>query len=406
MSKRLLILGGGREAYQGIKYLKAEYGLELVVCDSDVCAPGFELADHCLVGSVYHLENCLPEILKFHNKYPLDGVMCIACDATNIVARIAQILGLPGLPIEVADRTVNKLGMKDKLSEDNLPIPAYTKVNSPFDLKEKAHRWKLVVVKPIDSRGSKGVSIFSHDQDPNWAFDYAMSHSKGKQVMLERFLPGPQISTESVVIDGKVVTPAISDRCYDFFDKYSPFIVENGGDMPSFLRPQLKNKIEVLLESSIRSLGLNNCIVKGDIVVHEGIPHIIELAGRLSGGYFCTHQIPFSTGINLVGAAAMLCLGEKLNPSDWEPKHSKPVSSRWLLSDKQGYVKSFEDPLILQKSAGTLAFETWIEQGQKIELTTFPAVSVAMVQATGSDRLQATLNAKNALNSFALKLID
>jgi len=60
----------------------------------------------------------------------------------------------------------------------------------------------------------------------------------------------------------------------------------------------------------------------------------------------------------------------------------------------------------LQKSANILAFETWIEQGQKIELTTFPAVSVAMVQATGSDRLQATLNAKNALNSFALKLVD
>ena len=37
---------------------------------------------------------------------------------------------------------------------------------------------------------------------------------------------------------------------------------------------------------------------------------MIELAARLSGGFFCTREIPLNTGVDFVGAAIKLALGE------------------------------------------------------------------------------------------------
>ena len=39
-------------------------------------------------------------------------------------------------------------------------------------------------------------------------------------------------------------------------------------------------------------MGVTDGTVKGDIVVHKGEPYVIELAARLSGGFFCTREIP------------------------------------------------------------------------------------------------------------------
>jgi hypothetical protein len=49
--------------------------------------------------------------------------------------------------------------------------------------------------------------------------------------------------------------------------------------------------------------------IKGDIVVHKGEPYVIELAARLSGGFFCTREIPLNTGVDFIGAAIKIALG-------------------------------------------------------------------------------------------------
>jgi len=52
--------------------------------------------------------------------------------------------------------------------------------------------------------------------------------------------------------------------------------------------------------------------VKGDIVVHKGEPYVIELAARLSGGFFCTREIPLNTGVDFIGCAIRVALGERI----------------------------------------------------------------------------------------------
>ncbi|UTW57621.1 ATP-grasp domain-containing protein [Kordiimonas sp. SCSIO 12603] len=396
--QRLLVLGGSRQAAEGLKALRQK-GFHLVVCDMDENAPGFKYAEDRILASVYHIEKCLPAIVAYHAKKPISGVMCLACDVPHIVSVIADKLNLPGNSLETARRAVDKLAMKDKFVADGVSVPDYQLIANDEALSSLRNEWGKLVVKPVDSRGSKGVSVLDANGSTQWAYENARDNSPSGRVMAERYIEGPQVSTESIVIKGQAITPALSDRSYEFLEKYHPFIVENGGTMPSSLPEEVTVKIEALVSQAAASLGVENGIVKGDIVVHDGEPYIIELAARLSGGYFCTHQIPFSTGVYLVEAAARTALGEELNPADWCAISNQPVSTRWCLVD-EGVLESFVDPAKIRALENVLAFETWAKPGDYISRPQNAAASIAMVQATGASYSEAVKNAENALLEF------
>ena len=113
--------------------------------------------------------------------------------------------------------------------------------------------------------------------------------------MLERFLPGPQVSTETLVIVSQACTPGFSDCNYEYLDRYAPHIIENGVQLPSYLDAATQQAVRDLVLQAVASMGIRNCVVMGDIVVTDGKPHVIEPAARHRGGYFCTHEIPLNT---------------------------------------------------------------------------------------------------------------
>jgi len=78
---------------------------------------------------------------------------------------------------------------------------------------------------------------------------------------------------------------------------------------------------------------------KGDIVVHDGEPYVIELAARLSGGFFCTREIPLNTGVDFVGAAIRIALGETVDEAELTPKHFVPVIQRYAFPEPGTVVK-------------------------------------------------------------------
>ena len=88
-------------------------------------------------------------------------------------------------------------------------------------------------------------------------------------------------------------------------------MIEDGGELPTRHDPA---PIADVVQRAAASLGVRDGVVKGDIVIHDGRPHVIELAARLSGGYLCTHEIPLSTGVDFVGCAIRVALGDTAGP--------------------------------------------------------------------------------------------
>ncbi|HTP76485.1 MAG TPA: ATP-grasp domain-containing protein [Rhizomicrobium sp.] len=397
MAKTLLIISGGIEAADAARRAK-EMGHYVVVSDRDHQAPGFGFADSCLIADVYGASETAAAAERFSRKIRrIDGVICVAADAPVTAATVANRLGLPGISLETAGLACDKLAMKQRFSERGVPVPWFREVETPQALQRIAiERGRDLVIKPVDSRGSRGVQRVAQVADLDKAFWFARSHSPSERVMVEQYLDGPQVSTESVIVDGVCYTPGFSDRNYEYLDRYAPFFIENGGDLPSRLPEETQARVRDVVARAAAALGVTHGTVKGDIVVHAGEPHVIELAARLSGGFFCTREIPLNTGVDFIGAAIKVALGENVTPQELTPTHSTPVIQRYAFPPA-GKVVSVAGDDEARKIAGVSEIIVTAKPGDIIPSAGDKRPSAAMVLTTGSSRDDALRAANDAL---------
>lgn len=397
MGKTILIVSGGIEAAAAARRAK-EMGLYVVVSDRDPEAPGFAHADSCIIADVYGAEETAAAAERYSRKVrKIDGVICVAADAPVTVAAVADRLGLPGIPLESARVACDKLAMKERFRAAGVPVPWFAEVATPQVLQRAAvERGRDLVIKPVDSRGSRGVQRVARVDDLAKAFFFARRHSPSERVIAEQYLDGPQVSTESIVVNGYCFTPGFSDRNYEYQERYAPFFVENGGDLPSQLPPAVQAKVKQVVAKAAAALGIVNGTVKGDIVVHNGEPYVIELAARLSGGFFCTREIPLNTGVDFVGAAIRLALGENIPAEDLEPTQLIPVIQRYAFP-KPGRVVSIAGEEEARKISGVEDVIVTVREGDMIAAAGDKRPSAAMVLATGETREKALSAVNDAL---------
>jgi len=402
MGKTLLIVSGGIEAADAAKRAK-EMGLYVVVSDRDPAAPGFAFADSCILADVYSSDETGAAAERFNRKIrKIDGVICVAADAPQTVAAVAKRLGLPGLSPESARIACDKLAMKERFLGAGVPIPWFSPVSTPQALQRFAiERGRDLVIKPVDSRGSRGVQRVAQVADLDKAFALAREHSPTQRVMVEQYLDGPQVSTESVIVNGRCFTPGFSDRNYEYLERYAPFFIENGGDLPSHLPQEIQAKVRDVVARAAQALGITNGTVKGDIVVHNGEPHVIELAARLSGGFFCTREIPLNTGIDFIGAAIKLALGEPVGAEELEPKSFTPVIQRYAFP-KPGRVMTVSGAEAAREIPGIAELVVTAKPGDIIPPAGDRRPSAAMVLATGKSREAALAAANDALSHLKI----
>lgn len=402
-NKTLLIVSGGIEAADAAQRAK-EMGLYVVVSDRDTEAPGFAFADSCIIADVYRPSETASAAERFNRKIrKIDGVICVAADAPLTTATVAAKLGLPGISVETAVLACDKLAMKRRFAERGVSVPWFAEISTVQELQRIAiERGNNLVIKPVDSRGSRGVQRIAQVSDLSKAYELARCHSPTQRVMVEEYLDGPQVSTESVVVDGHCYTPGFSDRNYEYLETYAPFFIENGGDLPSHLPQNMQSKVKDLVTRAAAALGVTSGTVKGDIVVHNGEPYMIELAARLSGGFFCTREIPLNTGVDFIGCAIKVALGEHVTPEELEPKTSTAVIQRYAFP-KPGRVVSVCGAEEAKKIDGVSEVVITAKPGDIIPAAGDKRPSAAMVLATGSTRDAALAAANDALARLQIK---
>jgi biotin carboxylase len=396
--KTLLIVSGGIEAADAAKRAR-EMGLHVVVSDIDENAPGFAHAHGRLIANVYGAEETLAAAERYHREIrKIDGVICVAADAPMTVALVAERLGLPGISPATAQLASDKLAMKRRFKEAGVDIPWFAPIASAAELRAVAgERGQNLVIKPVDSRGSRGVQRIARVADLDAAFALARDHSPSRRAMVEDYLEGPQVSTESIVTGGRCHTPGFSDRNYEFLETHAPFFIENGGDLPSHLPQAIQEKVKILVARAAEALGVREGTVKGDIVVHDGKPYVIELAARLSGGFFCTREIPLNTGVDFIGCAIRVALGERVLPGELEPSRQQPVIQRYVFPS-QGRLVGVRGADAARRVPGIADIVVTAKPGDVIPPAGDKRPSAAMVLATGHTHEAALASACAAIS--------
>jgi biotin carboxylase len=391
--KTLLIISGGLEAADAARRTR-EMGHTVVVSDRDPDAPAFAFADSCLIADVHGASETAAAAERYNRKIrKIDGVLCVAADAPLTAATVAQRLRLPGLPLHVAELASDRMAMKKCFLSAGVAAPWFAEVATPQELQRIAvARGSDLVVKPVDARGARGVQRIARPEDLPQAFMLARSHAPSERVMVEQYLSGPQVLTESIVMGGRCFTPGFSDRNYE--ERDTPFFIENGGEMPSRLPQGMQDKVRELVARAASAMGISDGTVTGDIVIHEGEPYVIDLAAHLSGGFFCTRQIPLNTGVDFIGAAIKLALGESVTPEELQPRQNVVVVQRHVFA-QAGIVIGVHGAEAARALPGIADVVVTARPGDIIPPASDQRPGAAMVLATSANR-EAALEAANA----------
>jgi len=405
MTKTIWIVGAGIESIPGISLAK-KLGMNVIVSDGNPNAPGLKFADKSIIISTYDIDGTVDAAFEYNqNVNPINGVISIATDVPLTVASIAEKLSLPGITIETAKKCSDKFLMKQAFLSGGIPTSWFSLVNSVSELRSIiSERGLSLVIKPVDSRGARGVIRITKSLDLEWAFEHTKSFSPTSRVMVEEFLEGQQYSTESIIMDKKNITLGFSERNYELLEEFTPYIIENGGQQPAEIDKKEFDSIVNLVEKASQVLGISNATSKGDVVMTKDGPKIIEIAPRLSGGYFSSDQIPLATGINIIEIAIRLSLGETINTDKLLFSQQKSVAIRYFFP-KPGKIISINNIDSFKNESWVHKLNLFFGVGDVLEKVTDHTKRCGFVITTGNTRSEAVKRATRVVENVQISTI-
>ena len=362
--KNLLVLGTGKDQVFGIEKAK-KMGLYTVGLDINELSDGAKLVDEFYKVNIKDEK----EVVGFMEKYKksIDGVIAFGVDIPEILAKVAELKGIfYYTDYETALLSKDKYKAKKRMKEYGVRLPKFSKIETFEYVTKKIKDFGYpCVLKPVDNSGARGVLGITEDIDLKWAFKYSKSFSKSGYLILEKFLDGMQISSESFIVNGRVYTVGLSKRNYEFLNEFAPFIIENGGDLPPPLNDKQRGEIDEQISKCAEAFGVRNGIIKGDLVIHDGKVFVIEVALRLSGGHFSSVEIPLNTGVDFLKYAIQMSLGEKVNPTNLQYNVKKYVALRYIFPSIKGTIKRLRFPEWFKEKNEVIAYDFYYKIGDK-----------------------------------------
>lgn len=359
--KTIMILGASILQLPAIEKAH-EMGLRVVACDMNPEAVGFNVPDVVKeVISTIDTEG----ILKAAKRNNIDGIMTLATDMPmQSVAVVAKKLGLVGISEDTALKATNKAYMRDALKAAGVPIPMYFNVRTKEEYIKAVQAVKgagyKVIVKPEDNSGSKGISLlddYSLESLEN-TYEYSEENSRAGGLMVEEFMEGPEVSVETLAINGEVHVIQITDK----LTTGAPYFVEMGHSQPSMLLEETGKKIAEIAIDANKAVGIENGPSHTEIKVTKDGPKIVELGARLGGDNIATHLVPLSTGVNMVEACIRIALGEK---PDINQKINKGSAIRYF-HQHAGIVKCIKGVEEAKNIPGVVQVSIVHDVGEKI----------------------------------------
>lgn len=329
--KKILLLGGSAQQVIAIKTAK-RLGYYTVLCDYLTDNPGQYVADKFYLLSTTDKQ----AMLEVAQKEQIDGVIAYASDpAAPTAAYVAEQLGLPTNPYRSVDILCNKDKFRAFMSENGFDCPAakgYT--NAEDALADKDTFDYPIIMKPVDSSGSKGVTILESSDGFEKAVDFAFSFSRSKRIIIEKFIVRKHkytIGGDIFIDDGKVIIWGLMN-C---FRAHSPNPLVPGGKIyPVLLNDTDLENVKKTLQNMVTKLDIKSGSMNVELMIDKDDKVYMIDIGPRAGGNMIPIQLSAIFGVDIVEMSILAAMGEKLNVS---PKVVIPYCAHYVLhSDADG----------------------------------------------------------------------
>ena len=360
--KKLLLLGGAHYLLPVIREAHA-LGLYVITCDYLPDNTAHRYADEYRNVSILDRE----AVLETARELGIDGVMSFACDpGVTTAAYVAEQLGLPSVgSYESVCILQDKGRFRAFLREHGFTVPwAKSYAEREEALRDAAdYPWPMIV-KPVDSAGSKGVSRVDGAEALPAAIDHALAFSHCGAFIVEQFITqrGYSSDTDCFSVDGRLVYCSFDEQRFDAAaeNPYTPAAYTWPSSMPPEIQAELRGELQRLMTLLGLGTSLYNIETRQGT---DGRAYIMEVSPR-GGGNRLSEVLELATGTRLVQNAVKAAVGLPV-----DDMHDPVYDGHWaeiiLHSDREGCFRElWIDPAFRPYVAEE---QLWVVPGERVE---------------------------------------
>lgn len=303
--KKIMMLGGNAFQLTATKRAK-ELGYYVISVDYIPDNPAHKYADE------YHNISTIDKdaVLTLAKQLKIDGILSFASDVSApTAAYVSEAMGLPTNPYNAVVTLTHKDAFRKFMVDNGLQNCTAKSFSSAEEGKAFFNSLDLpLIIKPVDSSGSKGVVKVSDRSQYEAAYAEAESYSISKHVIIENFIQkyGYQIDGDGFVKDGKIIFFEVMDQHNDPSAPYVPI----GLSRPSIQDPIIQKKARDLVQKIYDLLGIQFGAFNFEYITDKnGEVYLLEIGPR-NGGNFIPDTIKHATGIDMITASIKACVGD------------------------------------------------------------------------------------------------
>lgn len=328
MPRVLLLLPSA--TYRARDFLEAAKALDIdvVVGCEEPNALGALMGPRALTVSLADPEAAAEQIVAHDAIAPLDAIVAVDDQGAVAAATASERLGLPHNPPSAVAATRDKLLMRGLLAASEVPQPAFETLGPAASDREIARLASVVglpcVIKPTSLSGSQGVLRADSPAEAvrTVARVRQIAHGCGvppeAPLLIERFVPGPEVALEGLVRDGRLDVLAVFDKPDPL---EGPAFEETIYVTPSRLPKDALEAVVHATRSAAGAIGLRDGPLHAELRVRDGRAWVVEVAARTIGG-LCSRALAFSTGRTLEQLVLAHATGLSLEPPIREERAS------------------------------------------------------------------------------------
>ncbi len=308
--KKILLLGGSAQQVIAIETAK-RLGYYTVLCDYLPDNPGQNHADKFYMVSTTEKE----EVLKIAMNECVDGVLAYASDpAAPTAAYVAEKMGLPTSPYASVEILCNKDRFRRFLRSHGLNAPISCGYEGKEEAKADIGKYNFpIIIKPVDSSGSKGITVLHNPDNLDKAMEFAFQFSRSHRIIIEEFIEKKHpylIGGDIFVENGKIVLWGLLNCHRD--NNVNP-LVPVGKSFPLELSNKDIENVKLTLQTLVDKLHIKSCGMNVELVVDEnGKVWLIDVGPR-NGGNMIPDLLGMIFNVDVVEMAIKSAMGESVD---------------------------------------------------------------------------------------------
>ena len=304
--KKVMILAGGNDQIALIEELRHYFNgnVEIILVDMSDKVRAIPYADKFL--KISSMDKAA--VLAAARDEKIDYILTACGDQPlSTMAYVASEMGLPTYLSEqdVRDLT-NKRFMKDKMVKSGIPTAKHIYIDKNWDGSLPDFEYPLVV-KPVDSNGSKGVKKVFAPDDLEKSLKEAFQYSLSGDVIIEEFKQGEELSVD-VYIEGtkaKLLSITASKKISENKDSFT--IIQSYYPAPTDYQ---ENRGLDIRQKIADAWNLHDTpfLVQ---MIHKGDSYnVLEFSARMGGGSKY-RLIQVLSGVDIMKVYVEMVMGEK-----------------------------------------------------------------------------------------------